>query len=125
MAHRVNFKKQAELWDHYEKLRQETPDGKDMDELEVKLERVVWDNRVMAIVASLVDDKGHECGNQFMHVTVGTADVSIKPKESNELLKVWSENRDNLEAVGIKEDPLGKNGEGVKTPGLLKPVMGK
>ncbi|KAF3175985.1 hypothetical protein TWF751_003737 [Orbilia oligospora] len=125
MAHRINFKKQAELWDHYEKLRQETPHGKDMDELEVKLERVVWDNRIMAIVASLVDDKGHECGNEVMHITVGTADIGVKPKESNDLLKVWSENRDDLEAVGIKEVLLGKNGEGITTPGLLNPVMGR
>ncbi|KAK6363673.1 hypothetical protein TWF730_001093 [Orbilia blumenaviensis] len=125
MAHRVNYKKQAQLWDHYEKLRQETPDGKDMDELEVMLERVVWDNRIMAIVASLVDDKGHECGNQNMHITIGTADLSVKPKESNDLLKFWSENRDNLEAVGINEVLLGKNGEGIKTPGLLNASMGR
>ncbi|KAK6531393.1 hypothetical protein TWF281_008199 [Arthrobotrys megalospora] len=125
MAHRINFKKQADLWEHYEKLRQETPHGKDMDELEVKLERVVWDNRIMAIVASLVDDKGHECGNQFMHITIGTADSTVKPKESNDLLRFWNDNRDNLEEAGIKEVLLGKNGEGIITPGLLNAVMGR
>ncbi|KAK6356429.1 hypothetical protein TWF718_000788 [Orbilia javanica] len=125
MVHRANAKKQADLWDHYEKLRQETPDGKDMDELEVKLERVVWDNRIMAIQASLVDSKGHECGNEFMHITIGTADSTVKPKESNDLLKTWSENRDNLEAVGIKEVLLGKDGEGIVTPGLLNPAMAR
>ncbi|KAK6495328.1 hypothetical protein TWF481_003352 [Arthrobotrys musiformis] len=125
MVHRANSKAQAELWDHYEKIRFETPEGKDMDELEVKLERVVWDSKIMAIVASLVDSKGHECGNEFMHITVGTANAGVKPKESNDLLKAWSENREDLEAVGIKEVVLGKNGEGIKTPGLLNAVMGR
>ncbi|EPS40724.1 hypothetical protein H072_5363 [Dactylellina haptotyla CBS 200.50] len=126
MAHRANYKKQADLWSHYEKLREEVKPGKDMiDELEVKLEKVVWNNRVMAIVASLVDDKGHECGNDFMHITVGTADTTIKPKESNDLLKGWDANEEDLEAVGIKELPLGKNGEGVVVGGILHAVFGR
>ncbi|KAF3905502.1 hypothetical protein ABW20_dc0109788 [Dactylellina cionopaga] len=126
MVHRANFKKQADLWNHYEKIHQEVQPGKDMmDELEVKMEKVVWNNRVMAIVASLVDDKGHECGNDVMHITVGTADVTIKPRESNDLLKAWEEHEDNLEEVGIKEVALGKNGEGVVVSGILHAVMGK
>jgi len=52
------------------------------------LERVVWDNRIMAIVARLVDGDW-ECANEVAHVTVGTNGPEVKPKESNDLLKRW------------------------------------
>ncbi|KAF3929276.1 hypothetical protein AA313_de0206877 [Arthrobotrys entomopaga] len=124
MVHRANVKKQAELWNHYDQLLQKLEPGKDMmDELEVKLEKVVWNDRIMAIVASLVDDKGHECGNDHMHITVGTADTTIKPKESNDLLKAWDAHEDDLGAVGIHELALGKNGEGVIVQGILGAQM--
>ncbi|KAK6544378.1 hypothetical protein TWF694_001078 [Orbilia ellipsospora] len=125
MVHRANVNKQAELWKHYDQLLQNLQPGKDMlDELDVKLEKVVWNDRIMAIVASLVDDKGHECGNDYMHITVGTADTTIKPKESNDLLKVWAANEEDLGAAGINELPLGKNGQGVIVHGILSAVMG-
>lgn len=57
----------------------------------VQLERVVWDGRVMCIVARLVDadDNGFKTVNRVAHITLGTAADSIKPKESNELLARW------------------------------------
>ncbi|KAK6335559.1 hypothetical protein TWF696_002330 [Orbilia brochopaga] len=126
MAHRANYKRQPELWEHYTKLQQELKPGETkMDYLQVKMERVVWDNRVMAIVASLVDDKGHECGNEVMHITVGTADDRIKPRESNDLLARWRERRGDLEGVGIRELALGKDGDGVVCDGVLSAVIGR
>lgn len=56
----------------------------------VQLERVVWDRRVMCIVARLLDE-GWETVNALAHVTVGTAGQDIKPKESNDLLRKWLE----------------------------------
>jgi len=56
----------------------------------VLLEKIVWDNRIMAIVARIVDE-GCECTNQVAHVTVGTRADDVKPKESNDLLKRWIE----------------------------------
>ena len=56
----------------------------------IHLERVVWDDRVMCIVARLLDE-GWETVNAVAHVTVGTASADIKPKESNDLLQRWLE----------------------------------
>ncbi|KAI9674793.1 MAG: hypothetical protein M1817_001697 [Caeruleum heppii] len=57
----------------------------------VQLERVVWDHRVMCIVARLLDgeERGFATTNEVAHVTVGTASQEIKPKESNDLLAKW------------------------------------
>jgi len=55
--------------------------------------QVVFDDRIMAIVVRLIDDEGKwECLNQVAHITVGTRDDSVKPKESNDLLSRWLEN---------------------------------
>ena len=48
----------------------------------------MWDDRIMAIVARIVDD-GWECVNEVAHITVGTRGDDVKPKESNDLLKRW------------------------------------
>jgi tRNA ligase len=70
----------------------------------VLLERLVWDDKIMAFVVRLngsatlqVESEGgigieeliFESSNAVAHVTVGTADQSIKPKESNALLQRW------------------------------------
>lgn len=54
--------------------------------------QIVFDDRLMVIVVRLVDkaDKW-ECANRIAHITVGTRDSSIKPKESNNLLRRWIE----------------------------------
>ncbi|KAI9653622.1 MAG: hypothetical protein M1821_006969 [Bathelium mastoideum] len=75
---------------------------------DVQLERVVFDNRVMCIVVRLINkpqdltgpnghangsvglrDEGFKTVNPIAHITIGTVDQSIKPKESNDLLKKW------------------------------------
>ncbi|KAF3909787.1 hypothetical protein ABW21_db0200360 [Orbilia brochopaga] len=128
MAHRANVKRQPELWAHYTTLQKALPAGETkMDDLKVKMEKVVWDNRVMAIKASLVDDKGHGCGNEVMHITVGTAAEGIKPRESNDLLERWEDlqGEGELEGSGIRELALGKDGGGVVVDGVLTAVMAK
>ena len=70
----------------------------------VQLERVVWDARVMCIVARLLDE-GWETANALAHVTVGTAGKEIKPKESNDLLQKWLEHGSGTE-TGIGELPI-------------------
>jgi tRNA ligase len=46
----------------------------------------------MAIVVRLIDEQGKwECLNQVAHITVGTRDDAVKPKESNDLLGRWLE----------------------------------
>ncbi len=51
---------------------------------------MVFDDRIMAIVVRLVDEAAKwECVNKVAHVTVGTRDDSVKPRESNDLLARW------------------------------------
>ncbi|KAK4957632.1 tRNA ligase [Elasticomyces elasticus] len=59
----------------------------------VRLERLVWDSRVMAFVVRLspFDEGGEQFTtvNETPHITVGTENPSIKPMESNNLLTQW------------------------------------
>ena len=52
---------------------------------------MVYDTRIMAIVVRLISKGGAqwECVNPVAHITVGTRDNEVKPKESNELLARW------------------------------------
>ncbi|KAL2200727.1 fungal tRNA ligase phosphodiesterase domain-containing protein [Corynascus similis CBS 632.67] len=117
LMHRASATEHPDLWQRYTTL-QETdgaihPDGR-LGELDVQLERVVHDDRIMAIVVRLIpanpEDENinvdnpalpakpkWECVNRVAHITVGTRDDSVKPKESNDLLARWLE-------VGSGED---------------------
>lgn len=96
LMHRATAKEHPELWERYTRLHAEAEaknplDGK-LGECEVLLERVVYDDRIMAIVARLLDPEGQwECINKVAHVTIGTRDDAVKPKESNDLLARWLE----------------------------------
>lgn len=90
----------------------------------IQLERVVFDNRVMCFVVRLVSDsqdvalanggdggasamgeEGFRTVNPVAHITIGTADAGIKPKESNDLLKKWLQHgtsaKTNIQEVAI------------------------
>lgn len=57
----------------------------------------------MAIVVRLVDETGRwQCVNAVAHITVGTRDDNVKPKESNDLLARWLENGTG-EGTGVSE----------------------
>ncbi|KJY02217.1 trna ligase like protein [Zymoseptoria brevis] len=64
-------------------------------ECNVRLERLIWDSRVMAFLVRLspvgAGAEGFQSTNKVPHVTVGTANQDIKPKESNDLLARWLE----------------------------------
>lgn len=46
----------------------------------------------MAIVVRLIsEDDKWQCVNRVAHITVGTRDDGVKPKESNDLLEKWLE----------------------------------
>ncbi|KAI0869469.1 fungal tRNA ligase adenylyltransferase [Hypoxylon argillaceum] len=93
LMHRVTAKQHPELWQRYTTLEAESQstDGK-VGECEVILERVVFDDRIMAIVVRLLDQEDKwTCVNKVAHITVGTRDDSVKPKESNDLLARWLE----------------------------------
>ncbi|KAL2267076.1 hypothetical protein VTJ83DRAFT_4353 [Remersonia thermophila] len=109
LMHRASSKEYPELWKRYAEIVERDgathPDGR-LGELDVQLERVVFDDRIMAIVVRLVpvpedgdgpgEDGGDgkpkwQCVNRVAHITVGTRDDSVKPKESNALLERWLE----------------------------------
>ncbi|KAI9884379.1 MAG: hypothetical protein M1823_003833 [Watsoniomyces obsoletus] len=91
----------------------------------IQLERIVWDHRVMCVVVRLLGGAGGGGGggaggggaaggegggaatdlssaNSISHITLGTANPSIKPKESNDLLARWTEKGSGAE-TGISE----------------------
>jgi len=89
----------------------------------VQLERVVWDERIMCVVARILPSRtetsvsaagqGREEGewqwkttNEIAHVTIGTKDSSVKPKESNVLLERW------LREGSVKAVEGARNGDG-------------
>ncbi|CAI7584134.1 unnamed protein product [Penicillium glandicola] len=98
----------------------------------VRLERLVWDNRIMAFVARILPAEGGEgeartavaewpCANHIPHITVGTAAPDVKPKESNDLLRRWVEVGSGGE-TGIFEAEV----EGVKVvDGVVGLVMSR
>ncbi|KAI0380567.1 tRNA ligase [Hypomontagnella monticulosa] len=91
LMHRASAGQNPELWRQYVALEAESRnvDGK-IAECDVMLERVVWDNRIMAIVVRLADpEQKWTCMNKVPHITIGTRDDQVKPKESNDLLARW------------------------------------
>ncbi|KAL0935925.1 tRNA ligase [Colletotrichum truncatum] len=112
LMHRASVKEHPELWQRYTGIHaeaekeagsQDVANVRPLGECGVELERVVFDDRVMAIVVRLVDETEQwKCVNAVAHITVGTRDDNVKPKESNDLLARWLENGTG-EDTGIKE----------------------
>ncbi|KAG8625563.1 hypothetical protein KVT40_005964 [Elsinoe batatas] len=101
-----------------------------LGKVKVQLERLVWDDRVMAFVVRIVTEaeenqdgkaQGVEfrSANRVAHVTVGTGDESIKPKESNDLLARWLEIGSGGD-TGIGEVMVRGH---VELPGVVRAVM--
>lgn len=145
LMHRAGAKDNPELWDRYTALQKEadeagSPDGK-LGECDVIPERVsvnslpsdasiltnifsplqvCFDDRIMAIVVRLSDEEDKwKCVNQVAHITVGTRDDAVKPKESNDLLARWLESGANAKSK-IQEVVFSE-----KTPieGEVRPVL--
>ncbi|MCJ1387492.1 hypothetical protein MMC18_000335 [Xylographa bjoerkii] len=107
LIHRSSMPQHAELWQRLTSLHIDASASQSyvadpiLGKCRAHLERVVWDDRIMCIVARIVD-QGWESVNAIPHVTIGTANSSIKPKESNDLLSRWL--RDGAsEETGIHE----------------------
>ncbi|KAL4766108.1 tRNA ligase [Aspergillus foveolatus] len=79
----------------------------------VRLERLVWDDKIMTFVARIMpgepENNGDHaepqpdwvCVNPLPHVTVGTVSPAVKPKESNDLLQRWLQ--EGSQGTGIWE----------------------
>ena len=129
LIHRANSSTNGELWQRYTDAYLEAGPSADNNKrltpslgaARVRLERVVWNDRIMAFVVRLLPvESGQEwqSSNTIPHITVGTASKDIKPKESNDLLARWMEGGEG--AKDIKE----KEVSGMKVlEGTVKPVM--
>ena len=117
LMHKASIASNPELWSHLTSLHSsavlESANHQNptfdplLGSCRVRLERVVWDQRVMCIVARLLDP-GWESANAIPHITVGTASADIKPKESNELLRRWMET--GVEG-GVMDQEMGSQAE--------------
>ncbi len=125
LMHRASSREHPDLWQRYVALQEaaatdpDAPANGKLGELDVQLERVVFDDRIMALVVRLVPthpedenvnapDSGlppaprWQCVNRVAHITVGTRDDGVKPKESNDLLARWLE-KGSGEGTGVGE----------------------
>lgn len=110
LIHRASKQDHPELWDRmtnrYIDVQTKDPVPEPsrypptIGSARVRLERLVWDNRIMTFVARILPANGGDisdatsewqCANAIPHITVGTAAPDVKPKESNDLLRRWVE----------------------------------
>ncbi|KAI0126207.1 RNA ligase-domain-containing protein [Xylariales sp. AK1849] len=118
LMHRASAKDHPEQWAEYVKLEAEsTSDGR-VAECDVELERVVYDDRIMAIVVRLLDSKWTTV-NRVAHITVGTRDDSVKPKESNDVLARWLEESTSGDVRERAFDPK------PVVKGVVRPVLAR
>ncbi|KAL7919111.1 RNA ligase domain-containing protein [Trichoderma austrokoningii] len=105
LMHRATKDQFPDLWKRYLELHEAAGGGDaKLGDCDVMLERVVFDDRIMAIVVRLVDEEGKwECVNRVAHITVGTRDDAVKPKESNDLLAKWLDEGTGGEGSKIQE----------------------
>jgi tRNA ligase len=133
LIHRASAGQHPDIWAHlndaYTRAAAPTleraysnPDAK-LGLANVRLERLVWDKRVMAFVVRLAGSQGETwpCANRTAHITVGTSSPAVKPKESNDLLEKWlSEGSGG--ANGIMEVAVKGS---VELEGVVKGVLGR
>ncbi|KAL4888071.1 fungal tRNA ligase phosphodiesterase domain-containing protein [Aspergillus ambiguus] len=100
LIHRALKKDRPEIWERYtqqytEKMHEDPSNVTPvLAPARVRLERLIWDNRLMAFVARIMppEDQAQAdwpCANAIPHVTIGTVSPDVKPKESNDLLQRW------------------------------------
>lgn len=93
----------------------------------VLLERLVWDDRLMCFVVRMIPDEKDQSGlqwrsvNETAHITVGTVNPDVKPKESNDLLKRWLQSGSGG-STGIGEITIKGH---VELPATVKSVLQK
>jgi len=140
LMHRASAAENQLYWDKLIKLHEATQQATtttgswepELGKCGVHVERLVWDDRIMCFVIRLngsstlrtgseTEELVFESVNPVAHVTVGTADQSIKPKESNDLLQRWL-NEGSGGQTGIGE--LAVKGS-VTLDGSVRGVLGR
>jgi tRNA ligase len=138
LIHRASASQHGDMWGNYTNVYVQasqnfTADSKTLvptlGRARLRLERVVWDERIMAFVVRILPSENSnagiaagaqwQCANATPHITVGTGSNEVKPKEANDLLECWMAGVEGLGGrIWDKEIP------GVKIlEGTVKPVM--
>ncbi|RAH40196.1 tRNA ligase [Aspergillus brunneoviolaceus CBS 621.78] len=105
LIHRASKRDSPDIWEgytrHYVEKMKSKPESDPtitptLAPARVRLERLIWDNRLMVFVARILPpEDGSQgdwpCANETPHITVGTVSQEVKPVESNDLLKRWHE----------------------------------
>ncbi|OAP60758.1 hypothetical protein AYL99_05760 [Fonsecaea erecta] len=120
LIHRASATQDPKLWEMYREEYRKAMAGKNLTnknelaptlgQARVKLERVVWDDRIMAFVVRIypgAEGPSWRSANAITHITVGTAGPDIKPKESNDLLAQWESGETKGRLIHDKEVPGG------------------
>ncbi|KIX04976.1 uncharacterized protein Z518_05848 [Rhinocladiella mackenziei CBS 650.93] len=120
LVHRASAAQHPEIWQMYTEAYQKAVTNKDFRDksqltpglgpARVKLERLVWDDRIMAFVVRIypaTEGSIWLSANAITHVTVGTAKADIKPVESNGLLARWESGDESGGGIQDKEVPGG------------------
>ena len=109
LMHRASAKEYPDYWAHLSTIYNAAstnvnPEPK-LGQCNVRLERLIWDDRIMAFVVRLSSEEGSSeqwrTVNATAHITVGTAAQNIKPVEANNLLARWL--KEGSGASGIHE----------------------
>jgi tRNA ligase len=112
LIHRASSSQKPEIWEKYindylqamvtadaNGNRQPNPS---LGPARVRLERLVWDERVMGVVVRIMPFDQHHtgtrgdwpCANPIPHITIGTSSPDVKPRETNDLLARWMDGND-------------------------------
>ena len=138
LIHRASSSQKPEIWEKYSNgylqamMTAGTKENKQLNPslgpARVRLERVVWDERVMGIVVRIMPSEEYHpgsgtdwpCANAIPHITIGTVSPDVKPKETNDLLARWMEGNEEGNGPKIWEKEI----PGMKVlEGTVKAVM--
>ncbi|KAL6251208.1 tRNA ligase [Rhinocladiella similis] len=138
LIHRASASQHPDMWQMYTETYRSAIANVDLREKEmltpnlggarVKLERLVWDDRVMTFVVRIFpadEGKMWPTANPIVHITVGTSGAEVKPVESNQLLSRWEAGDSAAGVVHDKEVSGGIILEGAVKPVFQRNTFGK
>ncbi|WPG99575.1 tRNA ligase 1 [Acrodontium crateriforme] len=132
LMHRASAAENPQEWARLNDLQAKAPTTNDfatptlpqIGRAKVRLERLVWNDRIMAFVIRLspfdASAEHFTSVNPTAHITVGTASAAIKPKESNDLLATWL--KEGSGETGIMELAVKGN---VELEGTVRGVLSR
>lgn len=88
LIHNANSGRFPDVWRNYQNLLASAGSPSNLGKGILVLKNVVWNQRLMAVEVGIMGDE-FKATNANPHITIGTANGTIKPVESNLLLDQW------------------------------------